>query len=311
MSAKTRLPFDNSVIQHSRCLSPANRHHSWTAESVKELALKLPVCLNIDVDKLSDEWRLYQLETVPQAFITDDAGMQRRLDHYWRKIFSMTDSDGCTLRYPQVTVFAKAVMVLAHGNADVERGFSDNGHSITSERVLLSQASVCGLRTTRDGLKLYGDQPYAVPMTKDFLSLGRQAHASYVARIEEEKAATDRIKKEAAAKAAEEKEKKMLAEKYQHEKEAITCKEKELEQKEIKHTEMMDVGTQLFKEANEKLKQALKAKDLKQAAVAQAMLESAQTMIDGANTKISSYIMYCILQLQFLFFLYLSGSVWL
>ena len=50
---------------------------------------------------------------------------------------------------------------------------------------------------------------------------------------------------------------------------------------------MMDVGTQLFKEANEKLKAALKAKDLKQVAVAQAMLDSAQKTIDGANMKMN------------------------
>ena len=50
---------------------------------------------------------------------------------------------------------------------------------------------------------------------------------------------------------------------------------------------MKDVGTQLFKEANEKLKAALKAKDLKQVAVAQAILDSGQTTIDGANMKMN------------------------
>ena len=41
-------------------------------------------------------------------------------------------------------------------------------------------------------------------------------------------------------------------------------KEKELSIEEIMHTGMIDVGAELFKEANVKLKSGLKTKDLKQ-----------------------------------------------
>ena len=52
------------------------------------------------------------------------------------------------------------------------------------------------------------------------------------------------------------------------EKEGIVNKEMQLEMEENKHTEMMDVGSDLFKEGNAKLKEALKSKDIKQIAVA-------------------------------------------
>ena len=49
---------------------------------------------------------------------------------------------------------------------------------------------------------------------------------------------------------------------------------------------MMDVGTELFKEANVKPKGALKTKDLKQIAVAQAMLDASEKQIEEARSKL-------------------------
>src|SRR6266516_6634872 len=63
----------------------------------------------------------------------------------------------------------------------------DSGHSVTAERAALSEASINGLRSRRDGLKLFGEKPHLVPMTREFLSLGRQAHSHYVARLEEDR----------------------------------------------------------------------------------------------------------------------------
>ncbi len=70
-------------------------------------------------------------------------------------------------------MFVKSLLVVTHGNADVERGFSDSGHSVTAEKAALSEESINGLRATRDGLKLFGDKPHLVPMTREFLSIGR------------------------------------------------------------------------------------------------------------------------------------------
>ena len=49
---------------------------------------------------------------------------------------------------------------------------------------------------------------------------------------------------------------------------------------------MMDVSTELFKVANVKLKEALKTKDLKQIAVAQAMLDASEKQIEEARSKL-------------------------
>ncbi|KAK2565467.1 hypothetical protein P5673_010532 [Acropora cervicornis] len=79
----------------------------------------------------------------------------------------------------------KTAVVLGHGNAEVERGFSESGKSVTDDRVRLSEASLNGIRSTSDGLKAF-KCPASVPITKQLLQLGRSAHAHYVMRLEKE-----------------------------------------------------------------------------------------------------------------------------
>lgn len=62
----------------------------------------------------------------------------------------------------------KSLIFLTHGNADVGRGFSDSGKSITSERTSLSDKSINGLCSTTDGIKIFGNKSYAVPISKPF-----------------------------------------------------------------------------------------------------------------------------------------------
>jgi len=229
---------------------------------------------------------MYQLETIPETLMKDEHGTFRRVDHYWRDVLAITGSDGSSLKYHTLSVFVKSFLVITHGNSDVERGFSDSAHSVTAERAALSEASINGLRSTTDGLRLFGDKPHLVPMTREFLSLGRQAHSHYVSRLEEERINKEKKQKESREKAAkrlEEGEARTLAKK---ETEGLVNREKQLHVEENKQTEMMGVGTELFKEANMKLKESLKTKNFKQIAIAQAMLDAAETHIQQACTKL-------------------------
>ena len=79
----------------------------------------------------------------------------------------------------------KTALVLGHGNAEVERGFSESGKGVTDERVRLSEASINGIRATTDGLKAF-KVPGPVPVTKQLPQMGRSAHAHNVTRLEKE-----------------------------------------------------------------------------------------------------------------------------
>jgi len=78
---------------------------------VKLLAEKLPGCLNIDIDVLSDEWRLYQLESVEEGLTKGEHGFARRVDHFWRDVLATAGSDGSTPKYPVLSVFVKSLLV--------------------------------------------------------------------------------------------------------------------------------------------------------------------------------------------------------
>ena len=90
-------------------------------------------------------------------------------------------------KFPSVMkVIVKTALVPRHGNAEVEKGFSKSGKSVTDERVRLSEASINGIRATTDGLKAFIG-PGAVPaVTKQLPQMGRSAHAHNVTRLEKE-----------------------------------------------------------------------------------------------------------------------------
>ena len=150
-----------------------------------ELAKKLKV--SVDLDKLSDEWRIYQLETITEDWYKEFEEPQKFIcvDHFWRKIDDLKDVMG-EKKFPSIIKVVKTALILGHGNAEVERGFSESGKSVTDDRVYLSEASINGIHATTDGLKAFKG-PGSVPITKQLLQLGRSAHAHYVLRLDKDK----------------------------------------------------------------------------------------------------------------------------
>ena len=70
------------------------------------------------------------------------------------------------LKYQLIIKVVKAALSLAHGNAEVETGFSEGAKNVTKDRVLLSKASANAIQSTKDGLKSVSNQPYTVPISK-------------------------------------------------------------------------------------------------------------------------------------------------
>ena len=72
----------------------------------------------------------------------------------WRKIDDLKDVV-CETKFPSIMKVVKTVLILGHGNAEVERGFSESGKSVADDRVRLSEASINGIPATTDGLKAF------------------------------------------------------------------------------------------------------------------------------------------------------------
>ena len=175
----------------------------------------------------------------------------------------------------------KTALILGHGNAEVERGFSESGKSVTDDRVRLSEASINGIRATTDGLKAFKG-PGSVPITKQLLQLGRSAHAHHVLHLDKDKKEKEEVQKQLTLqkeRAAQMEAQKQLAK----EKKDLNSKEKELERQEAAQQECMEVGDTILKEANAKLRAAVRKKDFKEVSVAQATIEAAEKKISSAN----------------------------
>ena len=237
----------------------------------------------MDLDKLSDEWRIYQLETITEDWYKEFEEPQKFVcvDHFRRKIDDLKDVMGET-KFPSIMKVVKTALILGHGNAEVERGFSESGKSVADDRVRLSEASINGIPATTDGLKAFKG-PGSVPITKQLLQLGRSAHDHYVLRLDKDKKEKEEaqnqltLQKEQAAQ--------MEAQKQQlaKEKKDLNSKAKEFERQEAAQQECMEVGDTILKEANAKLRAAMRNKDFKEVSVAQAMIEAAEKKISSAN----------------------------
>ena len=272
----SKLPLDNIILRSSKALKPDAGSEDWSLKAIKILAKKLKV--SMDLDKLSDECRIYQLETITEDWYKEFEEPQKFIcvDHFWRKIDDLKDVMG-EKKFPSIMKVVKTALIPGHGNAEVERGFSERGKIVTDDRVRLSEASINGICATTDGLKAFKG-PGSVPITKQLLQLGRSAHAHYVLRLDKEEAQTQlALQKEPAAQ--------MEAQKQQlaKEKKDLNSKEKELESQEAAQQECMEVGDTILKEANAKLRAAVRKKDFKEVSVAQAMIEAAEKKISSAN----------------------------
>ena len=84
----------------------------------------------------------------------DDEVELRRTDHYWRDILKLKTGSGKD-KYPRLGKIVKGVLALPHGNADVERGLSDNKKMLGKDRVKLSSESIIGNRLSKEALKIH------------------------------------------------------------------------------------------------------------------------------------------------------------
>ena len=111
----SKLPLDNIILRSSKALKPDARSEDWSLKAIKILAKKMKV--SVDLDKLFDEWRNYQLETITEDWYKEFEEPQKfiRVDHFWRKIDDLKDVMG-EKKFPSIMKVVKTALILGHGN---------------------------------------------------------------------------------------------------------------------------------------------------------------------------------------------------
>jgi hypothetical protein len=156
-------------------------------------------------------------------------------------------------------------LALSHGNADIERGFSENAFLVTDDRSLLSDASINGLRATRDGVMFFGNgKPHEVPITKTLLESVRNAHAKYCQDLEKQRKECE--------------DKKRMEEEQQIEKNFLQKENGLYDEQTCLHKNLTTIQ-KLIDEGTERLAKAISNKDFKE-------IETAQLLTEGGNKKL-------------------------
>ncbi len=162
---KKNLPLDNMLLRDLQILGPLSTVDRSNTDQIVRVARAIPnLFSDTDIDNLEGEWILYSIEKIERSWFikdeyVDSDGINRiqyhSIDFYWNKIFSILTNTGVP-KYPTLAKLVKNVLIISHGNAQVERGFSINSNIITENRSGLSESSINGLRLVYDAVKYFG-----------------------------------------------------------------------------------------------------------------------------------------------------------
>jgi hypothetical protein len=153
------------LLRDLQILGPLSTADRSNTDQIVRVARAIPnLFTDSDIDNLENEWILYSIEKIERSWFikdeyVDSDGINRiqyhSIDFYWNKIFSILTSTGVP-KYPTLSKLVKNVLIISHGNAQIERGFSINSNIITENRSGLSESSINGLRLVYDAVKYFG-----------------------------------------------------------------------------------------------------------------------------------------------------------
>lgn len=271
----------STIIQNLRCLNPKLRCEANTFEMMSKLLNNVPQVIppGLSTDIL-DEWRLYMVIEVPAEWYTTPDGSSKSIDEYWNNVFQCNDDSGGK-KFKLLPVVVKALMCLAHGNADPERGFSVNKRIFSSDRSLLSEASINGLRTVEDIVRRSGGVT-SVLITNATLKAVRNAGSLYRERIQAEKNLAERTAEQLKQIKELQDGKNDAAEQTKADLEKI---QKALMDEDKEVHDSITTAELMIDNANDSLKQAIKAKDMRKAELAQALIAAAQKKLVNAKSN--------------------------
>ena len=179
------------TLKYFQCFSPENIRNPESESYISKIAKLLPL-FALDVDILSGEWRLLQLDETIRLSLNKD----ERIDSHWNNIFTLQDL--ANPRYRLLKRVVQNALALSHGNADVERGFSKSSQLLTEDKSSMTERTLNAKLAIIDTLKKYEQMVYRVPIVPELHNLAQVVYRSHQAYLEEQK----KIAQEKAAQAA-------------------------------------------------------------------------------------------------------------
>ena len=137
----------------------------------------------------NDENEEQEEESIDSENNNDDASNSNstysRIDHFWKSIFQMKDRNNLP-KYSALSSLIKALVTLAHGNADCERGFSINS-TLLESRSKLNLHSINGLRQVKSHMQRNNNDIVKLKIDRDLLNAAKNSFKNYRDLLEKEK----------------------------------------------------------------------------------------------------------------------------
>ncbi|CAF4943706.1 unnamed protein product, partial [Rotaria socialis] len=117
------------------------------SDEIVRIARAVPGLLTArEIDYSRDEWLIYSLDNnIDENWYIkekkkDCSGSEliiyHRIDYYWNKVLNITTANGIA-KYPTLNKLIKSILIIPHGNADVERGFSINENLVPINKEII------------------------------------------------------------------------------------------------------------------------------------------------------------------------------
>ena len=184
-----KLPINSELLQDMKCLHPLLQKDEKGVSCIRRIAQKMPQVISSgEIASVTDEWKAYMVMDIPKEWIEKEIDSEgqivfQRIDHFWNKVIQVKTGSG-NFQFKTLAKVVKSALCLAHGNAEVERSLSENKRTVTSDRSLLSESSLNGLRMIKDTINTQVEgKVHLMPITNELRQAGLNAYQAYNERL--------------------------------------------------------------------------------------------------------------------------------
>ena len=182
ISEKSSLKY--SLVKGISCFNPSNALHKTIAENRLSIVLEKFVSNNlvpaIVAEKIEKEFKqIIAFETTRDQLKTYKRA-EIRLDKFWIDIIEIHSADN----YKNLLKLLKMIMILSHGNAALERGFSVNKECIVENQ---QEKSLIAQRLIYDSILATNKPLTDFVVTKKLIQYVKNSYSWYKTSLDEEK----------------------------------------------------------------------------------------------------------------------------
>ena len=280
------LPLKNTILRDLQVLHPLSRQAQWSTDAVRRLAFAIKLIPREKVDQVVDEWRQFRAEELTSDGTADLAADEEDEDHeredevddkdendhessdfihdFWSKVFELKTLQGLP-KFPNLIHFVKIGLTFAHGNADVERAFSENKLILDSKRTKMSDATLNGYKATSSYMAKFDRRPEKLPISKSLLKAVRNSRREYFHRVSQQTKSDNPVKVASVS---------------------VNVADDQTNHKEIEEaTSQMRQSDDLRKEAMDLLQRGIQTKDFNKVSAANAILERSNDLYKSGEKR--------------------------